>query len=45
MNFVIFLRNFDEILSEFHEEKQKITVILDTSCGARPQARALTWPE
>ena len=29
MNFVIFLRNFDEILSEFHEELQKITDMLD----------------
>ena len=29
MIFVIFLRNFDEILSEFHEELQKITDILD----------------
>ena len=28
MNFVIFLRNFDEILSEFHEELQKIIDIL-----------------
>ena len=29
MNFVIFLLNFNEILSEFHEELQKITFILD----------------
>ena len=29
MNFVIFLLNFDEILSEFHEELQKIANILD----------------
>ena len=29
MNFVIFLLNFDEILSEFREELQKIAVILD----------------
>ena len=29
MNFVIFLRNFDEFLSEFHEELQNITDILD----------------
>ena len=29
MNFVIFLLNFDDILSEFHDELQKIAVILD----------------
>ena len=29
MNFVIFLLNFDEILSEFHEELQKIAKFLD----------------
>ena len=29
MNFVIFLLNFDKILSEFHEELQKIADILD----------------
>ena len=29
MNFVIFLLNFDEFFSEFHEELQKITNILD----------------
>ena len=29
MNFVIFLQNFDELLSEIHEELQKITDILD----------------
>ena len=29
MNFVIFLLNFDEFLSEFYEELQKITDILD----------------
>ena len=29
MNFVLFLLNFNEILSEFHEELQKIAVILD----------------
>ena len=29
MNFVIFLLNFNEILSEFHEELQKIANILD----------------
>ena len=29
MNFVIFLLNFDEILSEFHEELQKIANILN----------------
>ena len=31
MNFVIFLLNFDEFLSEFHEELQKISDILDIS--------------
>ena len=29
MNFVIFLLNFDEFLSEFHEELQKIAVYFD----------------
>ena len=29
MNFVIFLRNFDEILSEFHEKFQEITKVLN----------------
>ena len=29
MNFVIFLLNFDEILSEFHEEFQKNAKFLD----------------
>ena len=29
MNFVIFLLNFNEILSEFHEELQKVRNILD----------------
>ena len=29
MNFVVFLLNLDEILSEFHEELQKIANILD----------------
>ena len=29
MNFVVFLLNFVEILSEFHEELQKIAIILD----------------
>ena len=29
MNFVIFLRNFDEILSEFHEQFQEITEVLN----------------
>ena len=29
MNFVIFLLNFDEILSEFHEKFQEITKVLN----------------
>ena len=29
MNFVVFLLNFDEILSEFHEEFQEITKVLN----------------
>ena len=29
MNFVIFLLNFDEILSEFHEKIQEITKVLN----------------
>ena len=29
MNFVIFLLNFDEILSEFHEKFQEITIVLN----------------
>ena len=29
MNFAIFLPNFNEILSEFHDELQKIAFILD----------------
>ena len=36
MNFAIFLPNFNEILSEFHEELQEIAEVLDSltkSCG------------
>ena len=37
MNFVIFLLNFDEILSEFQEKLQNIAVILDIFTKLLPE--------
>jgi len=39
MNFVIFLLNFDEILSEFHEELKKIAKVLDTFIKLRTKIK------
>ena len=39
MKFVIFLLNFDEILSEFREELQKITKTVDISWKLRENAQ------